>query len=635
MSLTQDIVLENQSGIRWGLNSGDQGWTLGTIAFYGQMIEVPNAAGLLAMRNIQTGEQIWLTGATGEKLTERSARLSGQSLVDDVQLTYSVEIVLSEKLPVATFAVVWSVDSDLAGWEVILALHDRLIHEWRCHLYPFAENSELVDIKPLAYCGVPAALMHHPDMSLVMLFGIDPSSDYLNPTTWTGKTGFCFKNGMVPPQFHVGNRLEAAHGDYRLTLQLFLSNAGDSTKSVTELVRNWIEHNQYQVEELWVREPADALRLFVEGRRETAMWDDRAGYQLQDKSSAQFVQLGCNPISAYLEYRLFEITGETLWRDRAFKQMDVMAAAQITDPRHLHHGAINTIYDLRTGNIDSSDRGHNRGLKIDYNAHMVRYMLLTWERVKNHEGLTRQDWYDTAILCAEWLLRQQNPDGGMPQLIHEETGKPSNSVVSGRTLVALPVIARITGDRRYLACLAGMEEFLRREVEGRYWFTGAHVDLPPNDYEQDSMWCAVEYWLDKHDLTGEEECLDRALADAYLAFLTWCPKQLGWVANPTQCAHTEQQHFLQYSVYCYCNRKVQCLDRLARKTDDPLFFALTKRVLQANFFTQLTSGQVGAFWEAIADPWLARKRDCNWLGTAYMNQLSVDLMVQLVDMGLV
>ncbi len=49
--------------------------------------------------------------------------------------------------------------------------------------------------------------------------------------------------------------------------------------------------------------------------------------------------------------------------------------------------------------------------------------------------------------------------------------------------------------------------------------------------------------------------------DAWFAFLMWCPKQLSWVKNPTQTCHTEQENYLQYSKYCYNNRKYYCLNR--------------------------------------------------------------------------
>jgi hypothetical protein len=224
-----------------------------------------------------------------------------------------------------------------------------------------------------------------------------------------------------------------------------------------------------------------------------------------------------------------------------------------------------------------------------------------------------------------------------------ETGEKSISVVSARTMVGLPLISKITGDDRYLKKALEAEKFMREKVENRFWYTGMHPDLPPEDFEQDSLHAIVEYWLDKYERTHEQEALDHAIANAYYALLYWCPKQLSWVKNPTQLAHSEQQHYNQYSVYCYGNRKLQCLDRLHKYTNDPLFEQLKDRVMQNYFFTQITEGEFkGSVYEAIADPWLERMKD-SWhevkgfetVGSPYTSELVSDLMIQLMEMGLV
>ena len=67
-----------------------------------------------------------------------------------------------------------------------------------------AGNATNLSRERLTYCGVPSAILFRPDLSLVTLFGIAPDFDYLNPTTWTGDTGFHFSDGVTPPQFRVG-----------------------------------------------------------------------------------------------------------------------------------------------------------------------------------------------------------------------------------------------------------------------------------------------------------------------------------------------------------------------------------------------------------------------------------------------
>jgi hypothetical protein len=390
----------------------------------------------------------------------------------------------------------------------------------------------------------------------------------------------------------------------------------------------WIKLNNYRVDDsLKVRTPQEAFVLALEGRRKMESWKPGIGYE--HHRGTPFIYVGNNPYIACYEYRLYEITGDKVWRDRAFEQIDFAIKGQQPS------GVFHTSWYFGIPEFCSRDWNHD-GYKVDINAWMVRYILQTWQRVKEKEGVARQDWYKAAMASLNWVLARQNPDGGFPQVVEITSGKKSESVVCGRALVGLPIIAKITGDDRCLRASADQERFLRQNVEGRFWYTGAHPDLPPGDFEQDSIYAIVEYWLDKHARTGDKESLDRAVANAYYALLYWCPKQLSWVKSPTQGAHSEQQHFNQYSVYCYGNRKIQCLDRLFKKTGNPLFEQLKNRVMQLNFYVQVLDGPYrGAITEAIADPWLERGRGFEWRGSPYTSELVSDLMLQLIEMDLV
>ncbi|MGD0090372.1 MAG: hypothetical protein ABSE73_10680 [Planctomycetota bacterium] len=630
----ETLALKSSAGLSWELWRGERGWSLGQISLNGKPLENPVASGILALRDVKTGEVRWLPADQAERLGPRAARLSGQTKIGDATLRFGAEIELQEKLPAATWRASWSVNKDLAGWEVCLAYHDGFANAWRVQSYPWAGNSESVKIAPLRYCGVPGVLVYRPDQSVAVLFAIASNSDYLNPTTWTGKTEFHFANRSIAPQFRASGGQLTAGTSYEMPLQLIVSDAGEFAGAITGIMQAWIKLNDYRVDDtLQVRTPQEAFDLAVAGRRKMESWKPGIGYE--HHKGTPFIYVGNNPYIARFEYGLYEITGEKMWRDRAFEQIDY--AIQGQQPSGVFHTNWN-LQDRpgsKAGLFCSWDWSHN-GFKVDLNTWMVRYILETWQRVKEKEGVDRQDWYKAASASLNWVLNQQNPDGGFPQVVDIGSGVKSQSVVCGRTLVGLPIIAKLIGDDRCLRASAEQEGFLRRDVEGRFWYTGSHPDLPPGDFEQDSIYDVVEYWLDKHDRTGGKDSLDRAVANAYYALLYWCPKQLSWVKNPTQGAHSEQQHFNQYSVYCYHNRKIQCLDRLFKKTGNPLFEQLKSRVLQLNFYVQVADGPYrGSITEAIADPWLERGRGFEWRGNPYTSELVADLMLQLMDMGLV
>jgi hypothetical protein len=635
--LQKTLILENHTGLKWEFVKNGNGWALGEISLHGRPIEQLALNGVLALRKLDSGEFRWLSALTAQRVNSRAARFSGREEIDGSKFSWKADIELRDDLSAAAFTVKWSVNKNLDGWELCLAYHDQFSTDWRAQSYPWAGDSTEVSVMPLRYSGIPGVLVYRPDLSLVLLYSIDSNSDYLNPNSWTGKTGLFFVNRQVAPQFRVGDGHFAVGTAYEMPLQLFISDAGDFSGSISQLMQAWIKVNHYRVDDsLRIRRPQDAFSITLDGRRHMQSWKPGMGYE--HHRGAPFVYVANNPYIAYFEYRLYQLTGEKLWRDRAIEQIDFAIRGQ--EP----NGAFNTSYyflpqDRPNGETAdgfcSWDWGHN-GLKVDMNTWMDRYILETWQLVKENEGQDHKNWYEAAMASLAWVLAQQNLDGGFPQVVDVRSGEKSESVVAGRTLVALPIIARITGDDRFLRASAKQEKFLRGNIEGRFWYTGQHPDLPPGDFEQDSIYNVVEFWLDKYDATRDEPSLEHAVANAYYALLYWCPKQLSWVKNPTQGAHTEQEHFNQYSVYNYQNRKIQCLDRLYRATGNPLFMQLRDRVMQLNFFTQVTDGPYkGSLTEAIADPWLERKGGFDFRGNPYTSELVVDLMLQLMDMNLV
>ena len=210
------------------------------------------------------------------------------------------------------------------------------------------------------------------------------------------------------------------------------------------------------------------------------------------------------------------------------------------------------------------------------------------------------------------------------------------SVASGRTMAALPVIANITGNTNYLTTAQSLEGFVTNHVEGAYWFAGQHPDLPPWTFESDSVWSLCEYWLERYKATSNINYLQRAEADGWSGFLMICPKQLKWVSNPTQTCHAEQTYYAQYSNYCYQNNKMECLQRLGELTGNSIFTQLSNRIMQSQFWCQVTTGSgKGAQYECMADPWECIYGNVNSTGTYYINELSLDCNLQLLEMGMV
>jgi hypothetical protein len=160
-----------------------------------------------------------------------------------------------------------------------------------------------IDQTPLQYIGVPAALLYRPDWSHSILHGLDPSSDYLNPNTWTGATGYSMGNGRAPAWTFGGEGMSpAVH--YSAAVQLIFSTHGTMPSAVNDLVSSWRSWNGFAVQGLHVLPLEQAFEAFVDGRRSTPMWLDGYGYKLQSPgqtfASGNYIRMTSQPCSAYV-----------------------------------------------------------------------------------------------------------------------------------------------------------------------------------------------------------------------------------------------------------------------------------------------------------------------------------------------
>ena len=662
--LSTDVTLENNAGVKVIVADRAEGYALGGIYLNDQQVETPLFDGMIRFLDTEKGTDQWLYASNHRQIDKAKVVFSGEGKIGRAKVTFEVTIEIPPDVRAVRIIYDYSVNRNVANQVAILQYHNEFSHAWKGHIYPWAEDAKYVHQDPLNWIGVPSLFMYRDDRSLGLLWGIDPNSDYLNPTTWTKDFGLYYTDGVIPAQYRIGGDGLKKKIDYHCPMQIVLTDQPDPDEMIIDLIKNWIALNNYKPEDLHVRSHEEALELFIEGRKKTEMWYPGQGYRLEmgDPSSA-FIYIGEAGLSAYFDYLVYERTGDEEWRKRAFEQMDFILKGQNTNRDDPNYGVIHTAYSLVDygpvgKGFNSADRGTNRGYKPDLNAHLARYMLLLWQKVKDKEGINREDWYQSATMAAEWMLRQQNNDGGFPQKVYFEpvevrydenwmtTGQPdrvrfksgekSRSTTSGRALPSLRYIYKITGDDKYLRAMKKLEDYTLRYVQNQYYYTSHHPDLPPYELEEASIWGVAEYWLDRYVETQDETYLKHAVADAYLSLTWWCPKQLSWVDNPTQMASTEQQHFLQYSIYCYQNRKVECLWRIADATGDPLFDDIANRIAQGIYASQVTTGDLmGATHERIADPWLARgdgKGDFNSMGSVYMSEQSLDLFLQTIKM---
>lgn len=615
--------------------SQPKGYSLGTISYKGQVVETPMREGFILFVDKATRTNRWLVASRANLINQDTLRLYGEARIRSAQVGCSLDLVIPARSQTIKMVYRFLLDRDVNHTQAHLMFFTAFLHGWTCHVYPWAENAKKLSAAPLNYMGIPSVFLYRDDLSLGLFYGIDPQSDYLNPTTWTKDFSLFFEDQKTPVQWHVGSGNFRAGYVYTCPMQIVFSDKRVPSRLIFDLAREWRRVNDYHVEQLHIRSNDEALQLFIGGREKTSMWSADEGYQIQDSPGGKFITMADQGLNAYFDYLVYEMAGQELWRKRAFQQANFLLRAQDGNPSAPNYGAFESNYDLSKQVFNSYDRGGNRGLKPDLNMRAAQFLLLLWERVKNHEDTDVSSWYEAAVHSVNWVIRRQNPDGGLPQKIDPNTNLPSRSVTPGRALAALPDIVRITKSEKYRGFMGDLEKWTDVHNDRKFYFSGAHPDLPPDEFEESSIWNVAFYNLHRFEQTADKAYLEKALGEVSLAFTWNCPKQLSWVENPTQFSSSEQKDYVQYCVYNYEDMKSTVLLKLYRHTQDPLYLVLFNRVSQNIYFTQVTRGdEMGGMYERIADPWLARNdfsksQDFNSMGTIYMGQLGVDYFYQI------
>jgi len=277
----ESVVLQNNVGIKWALARGPGGYALGAIHVNGELLETPLTQGMFCLRHRKTREEHWLFASEVDTPDSTRAVLSGEGKVDAVTISFTVTLETPPDVHAVRLVYDISLDQDLEDYEICLQYHTDYTHRWKAHLYPWVEDSKWVERERLDNMGIPSVFLYREDRSLGILWGIDPNSDYLNPTTWTRDFGLYFIDGVQPAHFRVAGEKLRKDIDYHCPMQIVVTDQSDPDATIKSLMESWMRLNGYEVIPLHVRSNDEALQLFIDGRREsTEAWIPGKGYSL-------------------------------------------------------------------------------------------------------------------------------------------------------------------------------------------------------------------------------------------------------------------------------------------------------------------------------------------------------------------
>lgn len=629
----ETIVLSNSAGLEWRLQRFSGGWALGQIFLNGQPVEKQASQGMLILRNISNGNPTWVYASNASE-NDGVVTLTGSTNSIGTNFSFTMEVSLDANLPAAIMNYEWDVANSATNWEVCLKYHDGFDNNWRMSMATRAANATSFSDDQLDYVGLPGPIMYRPDWSMATLFVTDYTFDYCNHSSWTRYTGMHFANGSLAPEFRIPTNGLVSSRHYEYPVQILFSDAGSFKTTIPDLMEDWISLNNWTVTPYpEVRTVHENMNLFASGRKNTTLWHaDVGGYEVQRK--ADFISPKNSAPGAVFDYRMYMATGDTFWRNRAFSLVeDFIYDSQILNTGW-DYGRVIGQYQT---DIDEWDDGNRKrpGIMPPVVSMTAGWLMEMWKLVKDNENEDHTEWYNRAMLMAQWVMDHAFANGSIPQTF-ELDHDPMDAANPGRSLVAFKKIARITGDPTIINFLNTLEQWTKTNVEDKLYFTGYHVDRDPEHKETHGIWSNVQYLLDKYEETSNQDYLDRAVACAYLHFHWRTPKQLPWVSNPTEGATDEQQSWHLLTVYPYDNRYLECLYRLYQKTSNQLWLNLYNRILQLNFWSTLETGaDKGNIETGVADPWLHHNKGYNFQeeGKPYHAQYALDLALMLWDLN--
>ncbi|MGV3541230.1 MAG: hypothetical protein ACO1OQ_15550 [Rufibacter sp.] len=201
--------------------------------------------------------------------------------------------------------------------------------------------------------------------------------------------------------------------------------------------------------------------------------------------------------------------------------------------RQLAHDIINTFtklpvappvsegYDIDNGNPRYFGEGKNFSTVFLRSYGDDMKSLVKAIKFERAHGREHPEWLAWAKSFGDWLMTQQNANGGFPRAWDGKTGavKDASTKTSYNPIPMFLLLAELTGDQKYKNVAVKAGEFTWQDGQNRGHFVGATIDNP-DVVDKEAGTLSSEAYLALYDATKDNKWIARATAAANFAE-TW------------------------------------------------------------------------------------------------------------------
>jgi hypothetical protein len=176
-------------------------------------------------------------------------------------------------------------------------------------------------------------------------------------------------------------------------------------------------------------------------------------------------------------------------------------------------------FDIHTGKPVSEPADH---VFLRAPSEGMRSLMQAYTREKR-AGRDHPEWLAWCQQFADWLLKQQRPDGSFPRSWKDGTGEV-NEASGTSTYNPVPMLvslSQVTGNKRYLDAAIRAADYVWSDFGSHGVFVGGATDNP-NITDKEAGMLSMDAFLALYESTREQRWLDRAkVAGNYAETWIW------------------------------------------------------------------------------------------------------------------